>query len=245
MNHWSRLKHVADVITSNVDKLSKANEIPVRLVNYTDVYYGDRLTPDLPLMQATASPPEIAKYRLANGDIIITKDSETADDIGVAAYVERAESDMLCGYHLSRIRSNPSAAVSRYIYWALASGHARDQMSIAATGVTRFGLRADSIRDLLIRVPSILEQRVIAGYLDIEAGRIDALISKKRRMIDLLDERKRLLGEDVIANLQMSNKGAPLKYLVCESDERYGVGPEPTRLAVSIHHGVVPRDLDQ
>ena len=31
-------------------------------------------------------------------------------------------------------------------------------------------------------------QRAIADYLDIETGRIDALISKKRRMIELLQQ---------------------------------------------------------
>ena len=63
-------------------------------------------------------------------------------------------------------------------------------MSVAATGVTRFGLRADSIRDLVIRVPSLPAQRTIADYLDIETGHIDALLSKKRRMIELLAERR-------------------------------------------------------
>ena len=36
-------------------------------------------------------------------------------------------------------------------------------------------------------------QRAIADYLDIETGRIDALISKKRRMIELLEERRALV----------------------------------------------------
>ena len=189
MSNWLRLRHIADVVTSNVDKLTSESEIPVRLINYTDVYYGDRLTPDLPLMAATASASEIAKFRVIDGDVLITKDSETADDIGIAAYIESAADDMVCGYHLSRIRVQDPVADGRYLFWALTGGHARDQMSVAATGVTRFGLRADSIRDLLVRVPPVPEQRAIADYLDIETGRIDALITKKRRMIELLEQR--------------------------------------------------------
>lgn len=214
MNRWLRLKYVAEAITSNVDKLRKANEIPVRLINYTDVYYGDRLTPDLPLMEATASSSEIAKYRLVKGDVIITKDSETADDIGVAAYVERSDSDVLCGYHLSRIRADPSVALGRYVFWALGSDHAREQMSIAATGVTRFGLRSDSVRDLLINLPSKREQRAIAGFLDVETGRIDALISKKRRMIDLLTERRQALITSAVINDVMQSERAALRHFV-------------------------------
>ena len=117
MSKWLRLKNVAEVITSNVDKLKSEYEIPVRLINYTDVYYGDRLTPDLPLMNATASASEIAKFRVIHGDVLITKDSETADDIGVAAFVESAADDLVCGYHLSRIRAQSSVADGRYLFW--------------------------------------------------------------------------------------------------------------------------------
>ena len=198
MSEWLRLKHVAEVVTSNVDKLKSESEVPVRLINYTDVYYGDRLTPDLPLMWATASASEIARHRVVDGDVLITKDSETADDIGVAAYVESTEDDMVCGYHLSRIRTKTSIADARYLFWALTGNHARGQMTVAATGVTRFGLRADSIRSLAIRVPSRREQRAIAGYLDIETGRIDALLSKKRRMIELLEERVGSLIDEML-----------------------------------------------
>ena len=38
-------------------------------------------------------------------------------------------------------------------------------------------------------LPPLGEQRAIADYLDTETARIDALITKKRRMIELLDER--------------------------------------------------------
>ena len=196
MTERLRLRHISEVVTSNVDKLKSDNEIPVRLINYTDVYYGDRLTPDIPLMRATASASEIVKHRIAAGDVLITKDSETADDIGVAAYVETTSDDLVCGYHLSRIRADRSRIDPRYLFWALTGSHARDQMSVAATGVTRFGLRADSIRDLAIRVPPLAKQRAIADYLDTETSRIDTLITKKRRMIELLEERLRITARE-------------------------------------------------
>ena len=42
------------------------------------------------------------------------------------------------------------------------------------------------------RIPYLLlgTQRAIADYLDVETGRIDALLTKKRRMIELLEERR-------------------------------------------------------
>lgn len=187
-----RLKHVASVRTSNVDKLTEDAEIPVRLVNYVDVYYNERLTPELPLLKATASVTELARFSLHPGDVLITKDSETADDIGVAAYVESASPDMVCGYHLSIIRRRDVLA-GRYLYYALTGNHARSQLSIDATGVTRFGLRSDSIRNLVVHVPSLSRQRAIADFLDTETARIDTLVAKIARTVELLQERRSAL----------------------------------------------------
>ncbi|MGI8791922.1 MAG: restriction endonuclease subunit S [Acidimicrobiales bacterium] len=43
-----------------------------------------------------------------------------------------------------------------------------------------------------VPLPTALAQRAIADFLDTETARIDALISKKRRLIELLDQRLRL-----------------------------------------------------
>lgn len=107
------LKHLVEVSVSNVDKKTAEGEQPVRLVNYTDVYYGDRLSPSLDLMDATASTRQIRAFRLRGGDVVITKDSELADDIGIAAYVECASDDMVLGYHLALLRPRPGIVDGR------------------------------------------------------------------------------------------------------------------------------------
>lgn len=65
-----RIKQVANVQTSNVDKAMADDEELVRLCNYTDVYYNDRITPDLPFMEATATAKEIEKFTLRAGQVI-------------------------------------------------------------------------------------------------------------------------------------------------------------------------------
>ena len=79
----AKLKHIAQVESSNVDKKSHDDEMPVRLCNYTDVYYNDRITRALSFMEATATPREIARFSLHRGDILLTKDSEHWSDIAV------------------------------------------------------------------------------------------------------------------------------------------------------------------
>ena len=50
-SHWGvrRLRDVADLRVSNVDKHEKDGEVPVRLCNYVDVYKNDRITERPPL----------------------------------------------------------------------------------------------------------------------------------------------------------------------------------------------------
>ena len=45
--HWKvrRLRTIAEIRVSNVDKHTREDEIPVRLCNYVDVYKNDRITP--------------------------------------------------------------------------------------------------------------------------------------------------------------------------------------------------------
>lgn len=174
---------------SNVDKRSVEGQVPVRLCNYTDVYYGDRITPSADLMKATATPDQVKAFRLDIGDVVVTKDSEDASDIGVPAFVEESAPDLLCGYHLAVLRPLQDRTSGRYLYWAMASRRVQDHFSVNATGITRYGLRTDSISAAPIPWWPVPTQRAIADFLDEETARIDALIAKKRRLIDALSER--------------------------------------------------------
>lgn len=84
----SELGEISNIRFSNVDKKSHPKtEIPVKLCNYMDVYSNNNITNSLDFMSATANQREIEKFTIERGDVIITKDSETPDDIAVSAFV--------------------------------------------------------------------------------------------------------------------------------------------------------------
>ena len=51
--------------------------------------------------------------------------------------------------------------------------------------------KLDDLKKFVLPIPPLAVQNVVAEYLDVETARIDALIEKKRRMIELLQEHYR------------------------------------------------------
>jgi len=193
--HWEihRLKHVASVQFSSVDKHTIEGEEPVRLCNYVDVYYNDFIKEGIEFMSATATRSEIARFHLHYGDVLVTKDSESWDDIAVPAYVAEELNGVLCGYHLAHIRPDLRKLIGEYLFRAFRSSGINDQFRVAANGITRFGLGKYWLDNGLFPVPPLEEQRAITVFLDRETARIDALIEKKKRQIELLQEKRSAL----------------------------------------------------
>jgi len=166
----TRLDAVADVLFSNVDKHTIEGEVPVRLCNYVDVYKNERITASLDFMEASAEPREIEKFQIRRGDVLVTKDSEEADDIAIPALVAEELPGVICGYHLALIRPRSKRITGDFLAWLHRSKQFRAQYEAKAVGVTRFGLSQYAFRAALIPVPPIVEQVRINAYLDYSCG---------------------------------------------------------------------------
>ena len=183
---WPRvaLGDIIDLRLSNVDKKTKPNETPVRLCNYTDVYYNSTIRKNMSFMEATASDREVAKCALSSGDVIITKDSEKYDDIGVPAFVIDNVPDLVCGYHLAILRPDAARIHGRYLFYALITRDIQMQFHHFANGITRFGLRKADIGLVEIPLPSLEEQHAIAHIL----GALDDKIELNQEINRTLEE---------------------------------------------------------
>jgi type I restriction enzyme S subunit len=193
--HWEvhRLKNRASVTFSSVDKHSMDGETPVSLCNYVDVYKNDFITPGMEFMRATASRSEASRFALREGDVLITKDSESWNDIAVSAYVSTTMPNVLCGYHLALIRPDQKELDSKFLFRAFQAKAVNYQFQVAANGITRYGISKNSIDNSLFPLPPLPEQHAIAAFLDRETARLDALIARKERLIELLGEKRAAL----------------------------------------------------
>lgn len=172
------LRRLVTIRSSNVDKVMGEGEETIRLCNYVDVYYNDRITGDIEFSQGSAKPQEIERFGLRAGDVIITKDSETPDDIAVPALVEPSAQGVVCGYHLAILRPIPTEVFGPYLFWCLCSKPVREAFGIEAQGITRYGLTLNGIKSVLVPAPDIDIQKAIAHFLDTAIGHIDQVIEK-------------------------------------------------------------------
>ena len=183
------LNEITDLTLSSVDKKSKANEKGVQLCNYMDVYSNSFISENLKFMEATATEREIANCSLFAGDVVITKDSEQHDDIGVPALVREDIPGLVCGYHLAILRPRSPAVDGAYLFYGLNDSGAQQQFHSYANGVTRFGLRKADIGLVEISLPPLPEQRRIADIL----GALDDKIELNHRMNETLEQMARAL----------------------------------------------------
>jgi len=181
-----RLGDVADVRISGIDKKTLPNEIPVRLCNYTDVYYNWAIREEKSqtFMFASAKQDEIAKFRLRAGQVAITKDSETRDDIGHATFIANDFDDVILGYHCALITPHTGKLDGRYLNALFRMQYVSDYLSRNAGGSgQRYYLSESAIRSIPLFLPPINAQLRIAGVL----GSIDEKIELNRKKIAELE----------------------------------------------------------
>ena len=135
--HWEvqRLRNTAEMRVSNVDKHAREGEPPVRLCNYVDVYNHDHISQEIDFMRATATYKEIEQFRLERDDVLLTKDSEAWDDIGVPAVVTEPAEDLISGYHLALLRPLTKVLIGSFLLRALQSKGVAHQFHVEAKGV--------------------------------------------------------------------------------------------------------------
>jgi type I restriction enzyme, S subunit len=235
--HWEvrRLKAIADVRLSNVDKKSLDGQEVVQLCNYVDVYHNEFITDALEFMKATATVDQVRRFSLQKGDVLITKDSESWTDIAVPSVVTQDLPGVLCGYHLAHIRPKPICQ-GPFLSRSFSAAGIRDQFQIIANGITRFGLGGDAIRSGLFALPPESDQDAIAHFLDRETGKIDVLVASKERLIELLQEKRIALIANAVTkglNSHARMKDSGITWLG-EIPENWEIAPLYARYEVSL-----------
>jgi type I restriction enzyme, S subunit len=199
------------------------------------------------------SPADKEKFRLASGDLLISE----GGDIGRATLWNGEIEEMYIQNAINRVRSRDGDS-TRFLYYWIYVLKQLGYIDILCNKATIAHYTAEKVGWTEIILPPLLEQLAIMDFLDRETTKIDALVSKKERLIELLQEKRTALITQAVTKgldpgVPMKNSGVEWlgqipetwdvrknKVLFREIDDRSVFGEEEL-LTVSHITGVTPR----
>jgi len=139
---------------------------------------------------------------LREADLVVTKSSGSQLHIGKTSYVNDDVASLQACFSnfMQRLRLKPGN-VPR-LYWHLMNSPVcRQQFVLLSTTTTGLGnLNGGIIGAVTVPAPPSAEQQAIADFLDRETAKIDALVEKKARLIELLQEKRIALITHAVTN---------------------------------------------
>lgn len=128
-------------------------------------------------------------FRVKRNDLLISGSAST----GLCSEVDETTEGAVPYTGIIIIRPVPKFAKKEFLRWFFLSDQFETQVILAKTGSTiqHYGPTHLSRMSIVMPVPD--EQEQIARFLDVSVGKIDTLVSKKRELIDLLQEKRRAL----------------------------------------------------
>jgi type I restriction enzyme S subunit len=160
------------------------------------------------------SKHEVERYVGKLGDIFVVKSSGSNTNIvsGKLALVGRDTPAIVFSNFLMRVRAFPGEAYSPFIAYLLGSHLIRERIKRMVATTTYPNIDVAEYVTSKIPVPPIVDQEKITTFLDRETARIDALVAKKERLIELLQEKRtalitRAVTKGLDPNVPMKDSG--------------------------------------
>ena len=201
--HWEvkRLKHLATV---NDEALPETTDPGMEMayvdIGNVDAIHGISRMEDMTFDDA----PSRARRIVRQGDVII---STVRTYLRAIARIEATDANIVVSTGFAVIR--PRQLEDRYLAYAVNAPHFIERVVANSVGVSYPAINASELACLDIAIPPLPEQRAIAAFLDRETARIDALVAKKERLIELLQEKRATLINHAVTRGLEPN--APMK----------------------------------
>ena len=148
---------------------------------------------------------------LRSGDLVVTTSSGSSLHIGKTTIVNDDIERLECCYSnfMQRIRTS-RLLLPRLAWYVMNNELSRAQFDFLSNSTTGLAnLNGTMIGQIFLAIPSEVEQQAIINFLDYETAKIDALIEKQQRLIELLKEKRQaVISQAVTKGL---NPNAPMK----------------------------------
>lgn len=258
-NHWSssRIRHAADISPSrrldgNIGREDEVVFLPMEAV-------GDNGQIDQSNRRVASEVSEGFTY-FQRGDVIMAKITPCFEN-GKGAYLKALETDYGFGtteLHVMR----PKGVTGDFLYYFLKRKSFRSYSEVFMVGSAgQKRVSTGFLKNQLIPIPPLPEQRAITTFLDKKCAKIDEAVRIKEAQITLLRERRQILIQQAVT--RGLNSDAPMKdsgidwigeipvhwvvrrnFALFQEIKMPGHADLPV-LSVSIHSGVSKEELSE
>lgn len=183
--HWE-IKPLKICVTHNDDVIPDSTH-PEELIKYVDissVSYNEGISKAEEMVFGEA--PSRARRKAKVGDVIL---STVRTYLKAVASVDEEFADCTFSTGFAVLRSRPNKIEPRFLKWLVLNDLFIQSVESHSEGLSYPAINPSTLVALKIALPSIEEQKKIASVLETETMRIDTLISKKSRFIELLTEK--------------------------------------------------------
>jgi type I restriction enzyme S subunit len=167
---------------SGVDKLIKLDEVPVRLLNYLDVFHRDFIYSHDLKQWVTASNQKAKKCAIQKGDIFFTPSSEMRFDIAIPAVAMEDIPDAVYSYHLVRFRLHEDWDLQFRVYIFQTKNFIDQAERVCEGSGKRYVITLPKFRELTVSYPSDKKEQFriseILSEMDAEVAALETKLEK-------------------------------------------------------------------
>ena len=196
--HWGiiKLKFLSTIFKGKNPK-ELTDEWREEILPYLSMEYlrnsGDTLT--------LYAYPEKNLVTVNNGDILILWDGSNAGEI------LEGKNGILSS---TMAKIVPNNIVTRYLYWFLKGIEKFFKGNTVGMGIPH--VNGEILKNHLVLLPNLEEQNSIANFLDQKTAEIDSLIADKKKLIELLQEKRQAIITEAVTkglnpNVKMKDSG--------------------------------------
>jgi type I restriction enzyme S subunit len=194
--HWEvkRLKHLVDaklMYGANESAELEDKSLP-RYIRITDFGEDGKLRDD-----TFKSLPEYTavNYILRDGDILFARSGAT---VGKTFQFKNYAGQACFAGYLIKATPDKVQLLSDFLYFVTRSNAYENWKNSIFIQATIQNIGADKYNNFILSIPAIEEQEIISRHIEKETSRIDTLITKTQKQIDLLQEYRTALISEVV-----------------------------------------------
>ena len=253
--HW-HVKPIKIITSCNDDSLPETipSYTPIQYVDISAVSHDEGITGTESMLFGDS--PSRARRKARVGDVVV---STVRTYLKAVATVDEPHADCVYSTGFAVLRARHGQLMPEFLKWLVLNDLLIQAVESHSEGLSYPAINASDLIKLKTVVPDFREQSQIASILDSETSRIDALIAKKTRFIELLKEKRQALITHTVTkgldpNVKMKDSGVewigeiPVLWEVrrMASIFREVIRPgDPSLpiLSVSIHDGITDDEL--